>query len=52
MNLVTPAGLEKLTTELAVLRLKREALLEGSRQGPKVRAYSDLPPCISTLPTR
>lgn len=33
MNLVTPAGLEKLTTELAVLRLKREALLEGIKEG-------------------
>jgi transcription elongation factor GreA len=33
MNLVTPAGLEKLTAELAVLRSKREALLEGIRVG-------------------
>ena len=33
MNLVTPAGLEKLTAELAVLRSKREALLEGIKAG-------------------
>ena len=33
MDLVTPAGLEKLIAELAALRSKREALLEGIKAG-------------------
>jgi transcription elongation factor GreA len=33
MDLVTPAGLEKLTAELAVLRSKRGAILEGIKAG-------------------
>ena len=33
MDVVTPAGLEKLTAELAVLRSKRGALLEGINAG-------------------
>jgi transcription elongation factor GreA len=33
VNLVTPAGLEKLTAGLAVLRSRREELLEGIKAG-------------------
>ena len=37
MDLVTPAGLEKLTAELVVLRSKREAFLEGLKAGAGIR---------------
>ena len=40
MDLVTPAGLEKLTAELVVLRSKRDALLEGIKAGAGVRGLS------------
>ena len=55
MDLVTPAGLEKLTAELAALRSKRGALLEGIKAGTEgagelgVAAHLDPPDELARL---